>query len=75
MPRPIERVARGLLRVAEHDVIKLLRINGRAVTSRSCNRRLPRNRAQFLRRIVFDFSAIAPKGRARPADDGDVSRF
>ena len=68
--RPIDRVARSLLRVAEHDVIEVLRIDPRAL-----DRRLGRHRAQFLRRIIFELPAIASKGRARPADNGNITWF
>ena len=70
MPRSIERVARGLLRVAEDDVIEVFGLDSRAL-----NRCRRRDRTEFLRRIVFDFSAIAAKGRARPTDNGNVSGF
>ena len=70
VPRSIQRVARSLLRVAEHGMIEILRVNPRAL-----DRRLRRYRAQFLRRIIFNLPAIASKGRARPADNGNVSRF
>jgi hypothetical protein len=70
MPRPVQRIARGLLRVAEHSMVKFLRINPGPL-----DRSLGGNRAQLLRRKIFQLPAIAAKGRPRPTDDGDISRL
>jgi hypothetical protein len=48
MPRSVQRIAGSLLRVPEHHMIELFRIDPRAL-----NRTLPRNRAQLLRRKVL----------------------
>jgi hypothetical protein len=37
------------------------------------DRTLGRNRSQFLRRKVFQFAAIAAKGRPRPTDNGNIT--
>ncbi len=70
MPRPIQRIARSLLRIAKHRMIEFLGIDPRPL-----NRPLGRNRAQLLRRKIFQLAAIAAKGRARPADNRDITRF
>src|SRR5450755_1446410 len=70
MPRSIKRVARSLLRVSKHRMIELPSLN-----SGPLNRRPSRDRAQFLRGIVFDLSAIAAKRRAHAAYDSNISRF
>src|ERR1022692_509743 len=70
MPRPIERVARSLLGITKNRVIEFLGFD-----SGTFNGGLGCNGAQFLRRIVFDFSAIAAKRRTYPADDSNISRF
>src|SRR5208337_2501291 len=70
MPGSVDRIARSLLRVAEHGMIEVFRIDPCPL-----NRSLRRHRAQFLRRVILDLPAIASKGRARAADNGNVSRF
>jgi hypothetical protein len=70
MPRSVQRIAGSLLRVPEHHMIELFRIDPRAL-----NRTLPRNRAQLLRRKVLQLPAVPPKGRASPAYDSNVTGF
>ena len=70
MTRTVERISRGLLRVSKYSVIKLPRIQ-----SRTFNRALPRNRAEFLRSEVLQLSAIATKGGSRAADNCNITRF
>ncbi len=68
--RAVERISGGLLGVAEHNVIEFLGIKPGAF-----DRTLTGDGAQFLGGKVLQLAAVAAKGRARPADDSDVSRF
>ena len=70
VPRPVQGVARSLLRVPEHHMIEFLRINPRAL-----HRTLGRNRPQFLGREVLEFPAIPSKRRARPINDRNIPGF
>jgi hypothetical protein len=70
VPRPIQRITRSLLRVAKHHVIEFLGIDPRPL-----DRALGRNRAQLLRGKILQLPAIAPKGRARPTDNRNITRF
>ncbi len=66
----VESVSRSLLRVAEDGVVEVFGIDSGAFDGAfggDC--------AQFLGGEVFQFAAVAAKGRAGPADDGDVSWF
>src|SRR5207302_1012000 len=58
VPRPIQGIARSLLRVAEHSMIDLLRID-----TGPLNRAARRKRPQFLRGEVLQLAAIAAEGR------------
>src|SRR5438105_1379598 len=70
MPRTVQRISRSLLRVSKYSVIKLPRIQ-----SRTFNRTLPRNRAEFLRSEVLQLSAIATEGGSRAADNRNITWF
>ncbi len=66
----VKSIARGLLRIAKHDVIKLFRID-----SRTFDRAPGRRSSQFLGCKVFEFPAVAPHGRTRTAYDRNVTGF
>src|SRR5882724_1719303 len=68
MAGTVERIAGGLLRIAENRVIEF-----RGVEARALYRALGRNGAQFLGGKILKFAAIAPKRSARAADNGDVA--
>ncbi len=70
MPRPIQRIARSLLRIAKHSMVKFLGIDPSPL-----HRTLGRNRAQLLRGEVLQLAAIAAKGRARPTHNRNITRF
>ena len=70
MARAIERIAGGLLRISEDGMIEVL-----GGDSGTLDGSFRSDGSEFLGRIVFDFSAVTSKGRTRPADDGNVSRF
>jgi hypothetical protein len=70
MPRAIQSVARSLLRVAKHSVIEFFRVDSGAL-----DRTFAGDRAQFLRREIFQLAAIAAKGRPRPTHNCNVTWF
>src|SRR5947207_6191390 len=68
MPRAIQRVAGGLLRISEDGVIKLFGFNARALDCLFGS-----NRAEFLRSEVLQLAAVSPEWRACAADDRNVT--
>ena len=70
MPRAVERIARGLLRITEHGVIELLGIEPSPVDGA-----LRRDRTEFLSRKIAQLAAVTPHGRPRTAHNGNVPWF
>jgi hypothetical protein len=66
--RSVKSVVRGLLGVADDDVIELRRIDFRAMDGFAGG-----DGSEFLGREILELSAIARHGCARAGEDGDVS--
>jgi hypothetical protein len=68
MTRPVQSISRCLLRIAEDGMIEFFFSDASTLNGGFCS-----DGAEFLRREVFQLAAIAPEGRARSADDGNVT--
>src|SRR5207253_4245250 len=68
MTGTVQCVAGSLLRIAENGVIEFFRLDARAL-----DRLLGGNRAEFLRRKVFQLAAITSERRACAANDRNVT--